>query len=158
MNVSKRNILIFFGGLAVLMLVTNPSKEAFLDATLGDSEIVLRSAKYLCASGSQPIFSSLEECPPQLAQNKIVIKQFLDINTQRKNLLLVSLYSVEIPGFRLGEYQASSQNYTNLGVLGNFTGGNGVGYLAGSILIGTMAGLSILGVQVVRNLQSKKNP
>ena len=128
MKLANRNVLISAGVLAVLMLTTNPTKDAYLDTLLTDQEVVTRSAQYICAkSGRSMFFSKIEDCPPAVAQDKATIKQFLDSRSYRSNFILFSGYRTEIPIIHStppgdGEVRSNSIGRVSMGILGNFSG------------------------------------
>jgi hypothetical protein len=151
------------------MLITNPTKDVYVDNALRNHDIVLESSRYLCASRFKsvtlPNRYPLEQCALQLAEEKTAVKQLVDANTQRINILIMSYYITSIPVVELdGVGKFGGGLHLDWGLLGNFTGDHPVPYvgipimhLFPIVLISSSVFIIVV-ILVVRSLQSKKSP
>jgi hypothetical protein len=100
-------ILIGTAAIAVVMAVTNPSKERYIEyATEQFSEAGKSS---ICAGDNIPI-AAQQSCKFVVSQGKGVIKALVENSTKQQNFVVFSLYETDTP----------NKKVTTIAAFGNF--------------------------------------
>ncbi len=94
---SKKKVLLPLFGVVALMAFTNPNKNQYLEY----------SSRELCRRLKDP-YKTL--CRVGFVAQKNKLREFIEVSTDRKNLLIGSVYTTEIPGVKVH----------TVGVFGNF--------------------------------------
>jgi hypothetical protein len=107
---------IALGAIAVVMAITNPGKDAYLDHATATMATEVKDT--ICGSSSQggnPLsgITNLVSgvCKAGVDQQRGTIRSYIDNLTRRQNLVLFTIYTTEIP----------QRTYTTIGVFGNFS-------------------------------------
>ena len=105
-----QTILIGVAVLAVVMAVSNPSKDRYIEHTV---DRFSETGKSSICTGAGDV-SSQQQCKFAVAvfasQGKPLIRAFLENSTRQQNFILFSIYTTELP----------NQKLTTIAAFGNF--------------------------------------
>ncbi len=101
-----QTILIGLVALIVMMAVSNPSKERYIEHTVDRFSETGKSS--VCTGVGDA--SAQQQCKFVVAQGKPLIRAFLENSTKQQNFLLFSIYTTELP----------NQKLTTIAAFGNF--------------------------------------